>query len=44
MVAANMQMIQTFMQTMERMALSRRVLPLSLFSQPIANPYDDVRQ
>jgi hypothetical protein len=44
MVAANMQIMQTFMQTMERMALSRRALPLSLPPQPIANPYDNARQ
>ena len=45
MVAANMQMMQTFMQTMERMAPSRRALPSLLpFPQPIANPYDDTRQ
>jgi hypothetical protein len=43
MVAANMQIMQTFMQTMERMAPSRRALP-SLPPQPIANPYDDARQ
>jgi hypothetical protein len=44
MVAANMQMMQTFMQTMERMAPSRRASPSPPPPQPIANPYDDARQ
>jgi hypothetical protein len=43
MVAANMQIMQTFMQTMKRMASSRRALSLSLPPQPITNPYDDIR-
>ena len=44
MVAANMQMMQTFMQTMERMAPPRRASPSPPPPQPIANPYDDARQ
>jgi hypothetical protein len=44
MVAANMQMMQTFIQTMERMAPSQRASPSSPHPQPIANPYDDARQ
>jgi hypothetical protein len=43
-MAANMQMMQTFMHTMERMAPSRRALPLPPPPQPIANPYDDTKQ
>jgi hypothetical protein len=43
-VAANMQMMQTFMQTMERMAPSRRASPSPPPPQPIANLYDDTRQ
>jgi hypothetical protein len=44
MVAANMQMMQTFIQIIERMAPSRRALPLFLPPQLIANPYDNTRQ
>jgi hypothetical protein len=43
MVAANMQMMQTFIQIIERMAPSRRASPLPPPPQPIANPYDDAR-
>jgi hypothetical protein len=44
MVAANMQIMQTFIQTIERMAPSRRASPLPLPPQPIANPYDNTKQ
>jgi hypothetical protein len=43
MMAANMQIMQTFMQTMERMAPSRRASPSSPSPQSIANPYNDTR-
>ena len=43
MVAANMQMMQTFIQIMERMASFRRALSSSLSPQPITNPYDDIK-
>ena len=36
--------MQAFMQTMERMAPSRRASPSPPSPQPIANPYDDTRQ
>jgi hypothetical protein len=43
---SNRQMMQAFMQTMERMVPSRRASPSpsSLPPQPIANPYDDTKQ
>jgi len=41
---SNRQMMQAFMQTMERMAPSRRASPSPPPPQPIANPYDDARQ
>jgi hypothetical protein len=41
---SNRQMMQAFMQIMKRMAPSRRALPSPLPPQPIANPYDDIRQ
>ena len=43
-IESNRQMLQAFMQTMKRMAPSRRALPSPLPPQPIANPYDDTRQ
>jgi hypothetical protein len=41
---SNRQMIQTFMQTIERLALSRQALFSLLypFPQPIANLYDNI--
>jgi hypothetical protein len=43
---SNRQIMQAFMQTMERIIFSRRASPspLSLPPQPIANPYDNIRQ
>jgi hypothetical protein len=43
---SNRQMMQAFMQTIERMTSFRRVSPSSpsLPPQPIANPYDNTRQ
>jgi hypothetical protein len=40
---SNKQMMQAFIQTMERMTPSRRALPLPLPPQSIANPYDDTK-
>jgi hypothetical protein len=41
---SNRQMMQAFMQTMERMTPSRRASPSPPHPQPIANPYDNTRQ
>jgi hypothetical protein len=48
MMAANVQIMQTFMQTMERLAPSRQASPSPPYPypppQPIANPYDATKQ
>jgi hypothetical protein len=43
-MVTNMQIMQTFMQTIERMTPSRQASPSPPPPQSIANPYDNTKQ